>query len=96
MKTYILSKSTKKNKKYKIDMGDMSHDFGSKTGKTFIDHKNLKKKSDWKARHKKDKNYKSQHSGIYHSRNLLWNKPTIEKSIKDYEKKHRVKIINKI
>ena len=96
MKTYVLSDSPKKNKRFRITMGDHSHDFGSDVGKTFIDHNDTKKKLAWKARHSPNKNYNSKHSAIYHSKELLWTKPTLAQSIKAYESKHKVKVINKV
>ena len=95
---YILSKSKIKGKRFRITMEDHHHDFGSfpfKSG-TFIDHQDEKKKSAWIARHKNDKNYNSKHSGIYHSRKLLWTEPTLNKSVKKYEKDHNVKLILEI
>jgi len=94
MKRYILKKSTRADKRFAIDMGVMQHHFGSDVGKTFIDHKDEGKKKGWIARHRNDKNYNNTHSGIYHSKNLLWNKPTLTEAIKDYEKKHKVTLIN--
>jgi len=95
---YILKKSNKKGKRYEIVMPSFghSHSFGSKEGQTYIDHKNEDKKNAWKARHKVNPNYNSKHSGIYHSRKLLWEEPSLDKAIKKYEKEHNVKIINKI
>jgi len=87
---YILSKSKIKGKRFRITMEDHHHDFGSfpfKSG-TFIDHQDEKKKAAWTARHKNDKNYNSKHSAIYHSRKLLWTEPTLNKSVKKYEKDH--------
>ena len=89
---YILRKSNRKGKRFEIIMEDHSHSFGSDVGKTFIDHKDEKKKAAWIARHKNDKNYNSKHSGIYHSRKLLWTEPTLKEAIKKYEKEHGVKI----
>ncbi len=89
---YILKKSNRKGKRFEIIMDDHSHHFASDVGKTFIDHKDEKKKDAWIQRHKGDKNYNSKHSGIYHSRKLLWSKPTLKEAIKDYEKEHGVKI----
>ena len=89
---YILKKSNRKGKRFEIIMADHSHHFGSDVGKTFIDHKDEKKKENWIARHKNDKNYNSKHSGIYHSRKLLWTEPTLKEAIKKYEKEHGVKI----
>jgi len=94
MDTYILKKSKRKGKRYEIIMPKFnhSHHFASDIGKTFIDHKDEKKKSAWIARHKVNPNYNNKHSGIYHSRKLLWTEPTLEKAIKKYQKEHNVKI----
>ena len=92
MNTYILKKSNRKGKRFVIVMGDHSHHFGSDVGKTFIDGRTQKEKEAWIARHKNDKNWDNKHSSIYHSRFLLWHKPTLKEAIKDYEKKHNVKI----
>jgi hypothetical protein len=95
MKRYILKKSTRADKRFAIDMGGMmEHNFASKGAETFIDHKDEKKKKAWIARHKNDKNYNDMHSAIYHSKNLLWNKATLTEAIKDYEKRHKVTLIN--
>ena len=89
---YILMKSPVKGKRFRIIMEDHHHDFGSKDGKTFVDGRTEKEKDAWISRHKNDKNYNSKHSGIYHSRKLLWEEPTLKGAIKKYEKEHRVKI----
>jgi len=58
--------------------GSMLLHFGSKTGKTFIDHKDEIKKNNWYARHSKIKNKDGQYvinlksSPSYWSANLLW------------------------
>ena len=92
MNTYVLRKSNRKGKRFEIDMGDHSHHFGSDVGKTFIDGRTEKERQAWIARHDKDKNWDNKHSGIYHSRFLLWHKPTLKEAIKDYEKKHGIRI----
>lgn len=96
MDTYTLKKSNRKGKRFVIEMPKFghSHHFGSDIGKTFIDHKDEKKKSNWIARHKVNKNWNDKHSAIYHSRKLLWNEDTLTKSIKKYEKEHNIKIKN--
>lgn len=92
--TYILKKSDRKGKRFVIIMPSFghSHHFASDVGKTFIDHQDEKKKDAWIARHKNDKGWNSKHSGIYHSRKLLWSEPTLKEAIKKYEKEHDVKI----
>jgi hypothetical protein len=97
MEQYILKKSNRKGKRFEIVMPkhNHSHHFGSDVGSTYIDHQDDKKKKAWYARHKNDKNFNSLHSGIYHSKELLWTESTLGKAIKKYEKKHNVNIINK-
>jgi len=93
MDTYLLKKSNRKGKRFVIIMEDMKHHFGSDVGKTYIDHGDLKKKEAWIARHKNDKGYNNQHSGIYYSRHLLWGKSKfLKENIKLLEKKLNVKI----
>ena len=96
MDTYTLKKSNRKGKRFVIEMPKFghSHHFGSDVGQTFIDHKDEKKKSNWIARHKVNKNWNDKHSAIYHSRKLLWSEDTLTKSIKKYEKEHNIKIKN--
>lgn len=96
MEVYILKKSNRKGKRYMIIMGKMTHHFGSDIGSTFIEHKDKKKKAAWFARHRLSRNFYNKHSGIYHSRKLLWDEDTLAKSIKKYEKEHKVKIKNEI
>lgn len=95
MKTYILEKSPRKNKRFRIYMTDPKphfHDFGQKDGKTFIDGRTEKERQNWIARHKFNPNWNSFHSPIYQSKMLLWTENTLDKSIKKYEKLHNVKI----
>ena len=91
---YILKKSGRKGKRFMISMPNFGHKhhFASDVGKTFIDHQDEKKKKAWIQRHKDDKGWDNPHSGIYHSRKLLWSEPTLERAIKKYEKEHNVKI----
>ena len=67
METYILKKSDRKGKRFVIIMEDRGHrhHFGSDVGKTFIDGRTEKEKSNWEARHKQDKNWNNKHSGLY-------------------------------
>ena len=91
---YTLKKSGRKGKRFMIVMPNFGHKhhFGSDVGQTYIDHQDAKKKRAWIMRHQQDKGWNNPHSGIYHSRKLLWSEPTLEKAIKKYEKEHKVKI----
>ena len=105
MVSYILKKSTRKDKKLMIVMPDMNHHFGQKRFKDFtVYSKELneedayKKKLAYLARHKKNEDWTKSglHSSGFWARWILWNLPTIEESIKDVEKRFKIKIINKV
>tara|TARA_R110000765_G_scaffold48844_2_gene99544 strand:+ start:252 stop:572 length:321 start_codon:yes stop_codon:yes gene_type:complete len=105
MASYILKKSTRKDKKFMILMEDMNHHFGQKKFKDFtIYSKELnqedayKKKLSYISRHKKNEDWNKSglHSSGFWARWILWNQPTIAESIKDIEKRFKIKIINKI
>ena len=97
MKTYILTKSNRKNSEYKIDMGSHSHHFGGKNAKTYVSNRTDREKDAWIARHKKDKNWDDFHSSIYMSKSLLWGPhKSLDKNIREYERIHDVKIIKRI
>ena len=83
----------------------MKHRFGAKGYRdyTLINNKNSKyylpNKEDrekvkraYKSRHSGDKGLNNLHSPAELSMVLLWNKPTLKASIKDFEKKHKVEI----
>ena len=53
-------------------------------------------KHDFGARHRGDKGLGSKHSPAELSWSLLWSKPTLAKSIKFYENKFNVKVINRV
>jgi len=96
MKTYILTKSSRPTSEFKIDMMDHSHHFGGKNSRTYVSGRTDREKLAWIARHQKDKNWDNFHSGIFMSRSLLWGPhKSLSKNIKEYERKHNVKIINR-
>ncbi len=96
MKTYTLEKSKSKNKKFKITNGKTIN-FGDSRYDDFTLHKNPNRKKLYLARHRKRENWNK--SGIntagFWSKNILWNKNTLNKSIKDTEKKFNIKITKK-
>tara|TARA_R110002050_G_scaffold66913_1_gene145042 strand:+ start:414 stop:758 length:345 start_codon:yes stop_codon:yes gene_type:complete len=83
----------------------MKHRFGAKGYRDFlkINDKNSKyylpNKEDrdkvkraYKSRHRGDKGLNNLHSPAELSMMLLWNKPTLKASVKDFENKHKAKI----
>lgn len=96
MKTYTLEKSKSKNKKFKISNGKTIN-FGDSRYDDFTLHKNPNRKKLYLARHKKRENWNK--SGIntagFWSKHLLWNKKTLNKSIKNIEDRFRINITKK-
>jgi hypothetical protein len=102
MSKIILSKSKRKGKRLKVEMIgfegmiDNSDHFGSDVGQTFIDHKDLKKKSGWVARHSVNKSWNDIHSPLYYSKSIFWNTPDFKKNIRLLAKKLDTTIINRL
>ena len=107
-KTFYLFKSDKPDKKLVMIMPEFKHKhyFGASAYRDFtlMNDKNSKfyeeskeernkVKSNYLKRHSKDP--KGIHSPSTLSDMILWNKPTIRESIKDYENKYNVKVIFK-
>jgi hypothetical protein len=70
----------------------MTH-FGLKGASTFIDHNDNKKKDAYEARHKVNEdwdNYTSAGSLAFY---ILWNQPTLDRSIRDYANRFNLKVI---
>ncbi len=101
----ILSKSSKKDKKYMIKHDNKTTHFGAagmrdyteinkKSSKFYLPNKEdrEKVKRAYKSRHRGDKGLNNLHSPAELSMMLLWNKPTLNASIKDFAKKHKVEI----
>lgn len=65
--------------------------FGDSNGSSFIDHKDEQKKEAWIARHKVRGTFDDPMSASSLSRFVLWNKPTLTASIKDYKTRFNFK-----
>ena len=90
-----LSKSNRPDKKFQVIIGNKTIHFGQKGYTDFIlSGGDEKRKNRYLARHKSNENWNK--SGIdtagFWSRWLLWNKPTLEKSIKDVEQRFNIKV----
>ena len=110
MKPYILKRSNRKDKKYIMVMPDEGHmhHFGgagyrdytlmNSRDSKFYEPDEAKRKAvrtAYRARHRGDKGLGSRHSPAELAWSLLWTKPTLAQSIKYYERKFGVKVINK-
>ena len=88
----VISKSTKPEKKYKavIDNKKTFH-FGSSSHSDYTKHKDDERKKQYLARHKTNEDHSKtviKTAGFY-AANVLWNKPTIEGSISNLNKKYK-------
>lgn len=95
MMVIVLKKSDRKGKRLEARINNKkSIHFGLKGGKTFIDHQDNKLKDAWLKRHKVRENWKK--TGIetagFWSRWILWNRPTLNSSIKALERRFNVKL----
>ena len=95
-----LKKSDKPEKKFMVKIDNKTIHFGSRPNKDFTIYskeskeKAQKMKNAYISRHRVNENWNK--SGIktagFWSKHILWNKPTIQQSIKDTEKRFNIKI----
>jgi len=95
---YTLSKSNRPTKKWMIKTPYGLIYFGQYGASDFTLHKDTARKQAYISRHRPNENWTK--SGIntagFWSYWLLWNKPTLEASIRDTERKFEIKIIRNI
>lgn len=93
---YKLNYSNRKDKKYQTkyvkDGSIKTVHFGSPSHEQYIIHKDDKRKEMYINRHNKEDWTDLSKAGTW-SRYILWNKPTLDASIKDMEKKFKIKIV---
>lgn len=64
--------------------------FGDNRYEDYTQHKNKERKRKYMIRHFQNEDWNDIYTKGFWSKNLLWNKPTIEQSIADIEKKYGV------
>jgi hypothetical protein len=57
--------------------------FGSKGASDFTLHKNNERKQKYEDRHRKREDWSDPKTAGFYAKNILWNKPTVQGSIKD-------------
>ena len=90
MTEIIISKSKNINKKFdaRID-GKKTVSFGAAGYSDYSVHKDPERKQRYINRHKSREDWSDPRTAGYLSRWILWNKPTIEESIKDLNKRNK-------
>jgi hypothetical protein len=92
MPDYILEKCTC-DKKFKITTpkGKVIK-FGDKNYEDYTMHKDKERKKLYIGRHKKNEKWTDKNTAAFWSRWLLWNKLTLQESIKNVESRFHIKI----
>ena len=93
----LISPSNKPDKKFeaRID-GRKSIHFGAKSYSDFAIHKDPERKERYIDRHCKNEDWNNPLTAGFYSRWLLWNRPTLEESIRDTNRRfHNLNIIYK-
>ena len=92
----ILSNSTRPDKRYMVQINDKLVHFGSSEHSNFTLHRDEKRKQNYISRHSKAENWNDILTAGFWAKHLLWNKKTLQDSIKDIEHNFGVKIVSKI
>ena len=93
-----ITKSKKRNKRldaiFTSESDSSVHrvSFGQFGGSTYIDHKDKTKQSAYLKRHIVNEVWSDPFSAGALSRWILWNKPTLEASLRDYSRRFGIKI----
>lgn len=96
MEVVILSKSTRKGKKWQVKFEDgKTVHFGAEGYLDYTQHKDPKRKELYIQRHSKREDWNNLNTAGAWSFNLLWSYPTIQEAIRKMEKKFKIKIIKK-
>jgi hypothetical protein len=88
---YILSKSSRKDKKWTIQtpQGKRIH-FGQQGYLDYTQHNDLVRKQSYIARHSVNENWNDLNTAGFWSRYLLWSEPTITDAISKIERKFKI------
>ena len=88
----MISNSTRKDKRFMLEIDGKKIHFGSKNGFTFIDGATEKTKQNYLLRHSKlNEDWDKINAGSL-SRWILWNKPSLTASIQDTQRRFGLKI----
>ena len=88
----ILQKSDKPHKKYMVKIGGRVSHFGAANYEDYTMHKDEEHKQRYIKRHEKREDWNNILSAGYWSRWLRWNKPTLQESIADMNKRFNLNI----
>ena len=85
-----ITKSTREGKTYQATDGKKTVNFGQKGASDFTKNKDEERKQTYIQRHSnEDHSISNALSPAFLARNILWNKPTIEASIRDLNRRYK-------
>ena len=94
MKTYYLSRSTRKNKKFMIKSeGKKTIHFGDTRYSDYTIHKDEDRKNRYLIRHRMREDWANPQTSGFWAYHLLWHKPTISEAIQSLKRKG-ISVIN--
>lgn len=97
IKLLEFKESTRPNKKYMVVLEDDNKKrtvhFGAKGASDYTIHKDDERKKRYLDRHRKNENWNDPFTAGALSRWILWNKKTLDASLKDFIKRFRIKDI---
>ena len=85
----VIRRSSKRNKKFAADVNGRTVRFGDPKYDDFTTHKNSKRKKLYIARHRKNENWDDMKTAGFLAKNVLWNQPTLQKSVNDLNKRYK-------
>ena len=96
--SYIVRRSTRPDKKYMVITPDgTTIHYGASGSKTFLDHNDKRKKSNYIKRHQRREDWTK--SGIdtagFWSKHYSWNKPIKKESVRDIQRSFNIRVIDK-
>lgn len=96
MQVVILSKSTRKDKKWQVKFKDgKTIHFGFSGMSDYTLHKDPTRKESYIKRHSKNENWSDPQTAGFWAYHLLWSYPSMQEAINNVEKKFKLKIIKK-
>jgi hypothetical protein len=92
-----LRRSNRLHKKWEVIVGRKHVHFGDNRYQDFTQHKTPGRKANYLSRHARHERWgkAGMASAGFWSRHLLWNKPTLNGSVRDIEQKFGIKIVKK-
>jgi hypothetical protein len=92
----LLRTSSRSDKKYMVKVGDKIIHFGASGYSDYTIHKDEERKRRYDQRHmpREDWSIYGIDTAGFWAKWILWNKPTIDESIRDIEKRFRIKILS--